>query len=372
MSDPSPRPELTPERARRLRLLGMTLIAALALLAGTLVIDGTTATRAAAAQPAILAGAIARPGTNLLRNPDGTAGDTSAQGWDAVTIPSASPARYTISAWLGGTRTSAATLTVRFRAASGAVAATRAIGPVGRRRRPVLQRRAVTGTLPAGVVSAEVTLTLATTLTNVDGPYAPLVGYDYASAAGLSLTVSAPAQPPAPLTPPTPRVPRYQHVFLFYFENEDYDDIIGNVRQAPFLNSLRKQGATLADFYAEEHPSDANYLAFAGGSTCGVPLDDPEEENSPAWRTQRSLAIITFDEDATDGQRPAQRIPTLVIASQGVRPGYTDPTRYTHYSLLRTVEAALGLGTLTANDLYAPAFNNTFQKPPTTRKPSNP
>jgi YVTN family beta-propeller protein len=88
--------------------------------------------------------------------------------------------------------------------------------------------------------------------------------------------------------------------------------------------------------------------------------------NSPAWRTQRSLAIITFDEDATDGQRPAQRIPTLVVASQGVRPGYTDPTRYTHYSMLRTVEAALGLGTLTANDLYAPAFNKIFEKPQTT------
>ena len=87
--------------------------------------------------------------------------------------------------------------------------------------------------------------------------------------------------------------------------------------------------------------------------------------NSPAWRTQRSLAIITFDEDAQDGQHPAQRVPTLVLASQGVRSGYTDPTRYTHYSMLRTVEAALGLGTLTANDLYAPAFNNIFEKPQT-------
>ena len=477
---------------------------------------------------------MARPGTNLLLNPDGTAGDTSAQGWDAVTIPgwqirsglptvvrygtsgfpkagrppkdpgnlfvggaggtatlvqtvpvtlgqtSASPVRYTISAWLGGTKTSAATLTVRFRTASGAIEAVRAIGPVGRQRRPVLQRRAATGTLPKGVVSAEVTLTLATTLTNVDGPNAPLAGYDYASAAGLGLTFSVPAQPPAPLTPPTPSVPRYQHVFLFYFENEDYSDVIGNVKQAPYLNSLRKDGATLSDFYAEEHPSDANYLAFAGGSTFGVPLDDPEEENplytidapnigdlvdsahetwktytqsangpcddtvhdyywnddqpmlyfadvrdrpaycaahvvpleelgqdlkttattpnfawvapndctdmegcgiaagdaflkteltqimnSPAWRTQRSLAIITFDEDAQDGQRPAQRVPTLVLASQGVRAGYTDPTRYTHYSMLRTVEAALGLGTLTANDLYATAFNNIFEKPQT-------
>jgi hypothetical protein len=36
---------------------------------------------------------------------------------------------------------------------------------------------------------------------------------------------------------------------------------------------------TLTNFYAEEHPSDANYLALAGGSAFGVPLTDPAEEN---------------------------------------------------------------------------------------------
>ena len=260
MSDPSARPELTRRHARRRRLLGMTLIASFALLAGVLTLGRPSAAQADTAQAAARTvnaataapapAAMARPGTNLLLNPDGTAGDTSAQGWDAVTIPgwtiqaglptvvryattgfpratrtpkdpgnlfvggaggtatlvqtlpvklgpsSASPARYAISAWLGGTKTSAATLTVRFRTASGAVAAVRAIGPVGRQRHPVLQRAAATGTLPKGVVSAEVTLTLATTLTNVDGPYAPLVGYNYASAAGLGLTFNVPAQPP--------------------------------------------------------------------------------------------------------------------------------------------------------------------------------
>jgi hypothetical protein len=57
--------------------------------------------------------------------------------------------------------------------------------------------------------------------------------------------------------------------------------------------------------------------------------------------------------------------PTLVVASQGVRRGYTDPARYTHYSVLATVEAALGLGTLTANDRYAPPVNSIFEKPQT-------
>jgi len=83
----------------------------------------------------------------------------------------------------------------------------------------------------------------------------------------------------APLTPPAADVPGYQHVFLFYFENGDYSQVIGAAKQAPYLNSLRRGGATLTNFYAEDHASDANYLALAGGGAFGVPLTDPEEEN---------------------------------------------------------------------------------------------
>jgi YVTN family beta-propeller protein len=490
----------------------------------------------------------ARPGTNLLLNPEGTVGVASAQGWDAVTIPgwqvqaglptvvgygtpgfpkatgpwprgrlfvggaggtarivqdvpfepAAGPRstphmtplapgqgpRYQLSAWLGGTATSAAELTVRFLDARGKTEAVAVIGPVTRQARPVLERRTATGTVPPGTTRAQVTVTLTTTLTDDNGPNAPQTGYNYATAADLSLTVNQPVRNPGPLTAPPAHVPHYQHVFLFYFENLDYNQIIGNTKQAPFLNSLTKKGALLSQFYAEEHPSDGNYLAVAGGSTFGVPLDDPEEENplytidarnigdlidarhetwkaylqsangpcddtvhgyywnddqpmlyfsdvrgrpgycashvvpleelradlaspattpsfawvapddcsdmegcgtaagdefarteltaimdSQAWRTQRCLAIITFDEDAMDFQHPAQRVATIIVGSRGVRQGYVSATRYTHYSLLRTIEAALGLGTLTANDRYAQPVNDIFY-PERTRFPA--
>ena len=74
-------------------------------------------------------------------------------------------------------------------------------------------------------------------------------------------------------------MPRFAHVFLFYFENEDFRSIIGNTSKAPYLNSLLRRASLLANFYAEEHPSDGNYLALAGGSTFGIPLTDPLEEN---------------------------------------------------------------------------------------------
>jgi YVTN family beta-propeller protein len=475
----------------------------------------------------------ARPGANLLANPGAQAGDASAQGWDSLTIPGWQVAsglptvvrygtrrfprpnghwpavrgghlfaggaggtarlrqrvplrtaagrpvpagtRYRLAGWLGGTGSSRASVRVAFLSAAGRVLARRAIGPAGRVRGG-LARRVATGALPRGTTAASVTVVLATSLKNIDGSNSPYVGYDRAVADAVRLSVSARVRRPAPLAAPRAHVPRYQHVFLFYFENEGFHAIIGNKRQAPYLNSLLPRASLLSSFFAEEHPSDANYLALAGGSAFGVPLTDPLEINprytirarnigdligtaheswktylqsangpcddtvhryywdddepmtyfadvrdrpaycsahlvplqalhgdlartsttpsfswvspddcadmegcgiragdrflarqlgaimrSPAWRTQRSLAIITFDEDAYNHQRPAQRVPTLILGSAGVRRGFVSHARFTHYSLLRTIEAALGLGTLTRSDRYARPVNDAFR-----------
>jgi YVTN family beta-propeller protein len=499
--------------------------------AGRAAVSGVLASaRPATARPA----SAAPPGTNLLLNPGADAGDVSRQGWDAVTIPgwqisqglptvvsyatkgfpgaagaaaqppghpgrlfaggaggpavltqqiplrataghgAAPGTRFRVAGWLGGTATSKASFEVIFLSGSGRKLGEASIGPVGGSGGADFAFRQGSGLLPAGTRSAEAELTLWTSLTNYNGPDAPQVGYDRAVAGSLSFSVSAPARTPV-LTPPASRVPRYQHVFLFYFENEDFHDIVGNTKQAPYLNSLLPQASLLSQFYAEEHPSDGNYLALAGGSTFGVPLDDPAEENplytidarnvgdlvdaahetwkgylqsaagpcdntvhgyywdddlpmmyfadvrerpaycaahmvplaslaadlkkasttpnfawvspddcsdiegcgikagdnfleaelslimrSPAWTKQRSLAIITFDEDGQDYQHPAQHVATIVLGSRGVRPGYVSPVRYTHYSLLRTIEGALGLGTLTRNDLYAQPVSDIF------------
>jgi YVTN family beta-propeller protein len=508
--------------------------AAAGLAALTGVAPGTGAASAQAAASASRAGG-ASPGANLLRNGSAQAGTVSQQGWDAVTIPGwqiagglptvvrygtagfppaadagrrgsgqrlfaggaggtaqltqqvplrpaadgtlPSGTRFTISGWFGGTVTSHASLTVIFLSAAGRHLGQKTIGPVGgsgTARHPDWAFKMANGLVPAGTRSAEAEVTLRTSLRNDDGPDAPQVGYDRAVAAGLHFSVSVPARRPA-LTPPVSRVPGYQHVFLFYFENEDFGQVIGNTAQAPYLNRLLPRSSLLANFYAEEHPSDGNYLALAGGSTFGIPLDDPEEENpqytinarnvadlvdgaheswkaylqsangpcddtvhenywdddqpmmyfadvrerpaycaahvvplqelagnlrrasttpnfawvspddcsdmegcgiaagdaflrqelgaimrSPAWTRQRSLAIITFDEDGYDFQHPAQRVATIVLGSRGVRQGYVSTVRYTHYSLLRTVEGALGLGPLTANDRYAQPVNDVF------------
>jgi YVTN family beta-propeller protein len=515
-------------RAAGILAAGGTCLAALAVAAA----PAHAAPRGAAA-PAL----AASPRSNLLVNPGAEAGAASQQGWDAVTIPgwqvarglptvvgygtrgfpgradagtrgrgrqlfaggAGGPAvltqqvplrtragrgvpagtRFRISGWLGGTVVSKAQLEVVFLSGAGRVLGSSRIGPVGGAgdaSHPEFAWRQGSGTLPAGTRSAEAELYLTTSLTNYDGPNAPVAGYDRATADGLTFSVSAPVRRPA-LAVPAARVPRFQHVFLFYLENEDFGQVIGNTAQAPYLNSLLPRSSLLADFFAEEHPSDANYLALAGGSAFGVPLDDPAEENplytidarnigdladaahetwkgylqsadgpcddtvhvnywdddqpmmyfkdvrerpaycaahlvpleslpadlqhasttpnfawiapddcfdmegcgiaagdgfvrqelglimrSPAWTTQRSLAIITFDEDGYDYEHPAQKVATIMIGSRGVRQGYVSTARYTHYSVLRTIEGALGLGTLTRNDRYAQPTNDVFTR----------
>ena len=69
---------------------------------------------------------------------------------------------------------------------------------------------------------------------------------------------------------------------------------------------------------------------------------------SPAFTTGNSLLVVTYDE----GSRASNRVAT-VFAGPAARTGYTSDTRFTHYSLLRTIEDAWGLEPLTDNDRNA-------------------
>jgi hypothetical protein len=84
---------------------------------------------------------------------------------------------------------------------------------------------------------------------------------------------------------------------------------------------------------------------------------------SPAWRTQKSLLIITWDEAGVTKRttEPGNRVAAVVVGSQGgVQAGYVSPVRYDQYSAARTIEEALGVAPFTANDGYATPFNDAF------------
>jgi hypothetical protein len=74
----------------------------------------------------------------------------------------------------------------------------------------------------------------------------------------------------------------------------------------------------------------------------------PQILNSPAFTTQRSLLIITFDEGDS-----ANNIVACIFAGSAAKRKYTTATPYSHYSLLRTVESVWDLAPLTRNDAAA-------------------
>jgi phosphatidylinositol-3-phosphatase len=69
------------------------------------------------------------------------------------------------------------------------------------------------------------------------------------------------------------QVPRFDHVVVVVMENHSYDDIIGNVSEAPYINALAAQGASFSNAFAIEHPSEPNYLDLFSGSNQGVTDD---------------------------------------------------------------------------------------------------
>ncbi len=93
--------------------------------------------------------------------------------------------------------------------------------------------------------------------------------------AALVTTLMALAASPAAAgaTPDDLKVPRYDHVFVIIEENKEYEQVM-SPDSAPNLARLAQTYGTAAQFYSENHPSEANYVALLGGDTIGIHDDD--------------------------------------------------------------------------------------------------
>src|SRR5438270_6082700 len=92
---------------------------------------------------------------------------------------------------------------------------------------------------------------------------------------GLALATSADAartraRPPSAAV----QVPRYAHIFLIIAENKGYNQLMDMPAVTPVIHALASQYGTATQFYAEVHPSEANYIAMLGGDTFGIHDDD--------------------------------------------------------------------------------------------------
>jgi hypothetical protein len=174
---------------------------------------------------------------------------------------------FDLSADLGGQGwdPSDTTVQVTFLDAHGDVLGTDSLNPVtvwDRLGFTGFQERDITGTVPVGTTSADVT----TTFNDKD---MFLADYNGAYADNESFTVGDPSLTAAPLTPPTSDVGQLDHVFLIYMENKGVGNIVGSPN-APYINSLINSEDYDSNYFALGHPSDPNYIRPMGGSDFGL------------------------------------------------------------------------------------------------------
>jgi acid phosphatase len=79
-------------------------------------------------------------------------------------------------------------------------------------------------------------------------------------------------------------LPVYDHVVIVVEENKDYEQIIDSPL-APYINTLRKEGANFTQMYGEEHNSQGNYFWLFSGSNQSVGFQDvmPTRDNNPNY-----------------------------------------------------------------------------------------
>jgi phosphatidylinositol-3-phosphatase len=107
----------------------------------------------------------------------------------------------------------------------------------------------------------------------------------------------------ADLSPKPVALPHPAHVVVIVEENKSFAQIIGNVREAPYLNELAARGAVFTRSYGVAHPSQPNYFAlFAGrtnsdGDGCAVIGIPPDVDNLGAELLRSKRSFVGYAED---------------------------------------------------------------------------
>jgi phosphatidylinositol-3-phosphatase len=121
----------------------------------------------------------------------------------------------------------------------------------------------------------------------------PGIGVQRTSHGSPGSTSSSPS-PSVPGATSSASVPRPRHTVVVMFENHAYGEVIGNP-EAPYINSLAREGALFTSSYAVTHPSEPNYLALLSGSTQGVTSDQcPTTLREPNLAADLIAAGLTF------------------------------------------------------------------------------
>jgi hypothetical protein len=147
-----------------------------------------------------------------------------------------------------------------------------------------------------------------------------------------------------------------KHVPFLSFKNIQTDKArCARIVDASELKKDIRKG-TLPDFslYIPDLNNDAHDTGIKYGDRWLAGAFGPRLKD-PAFMKDM-LFVVTFDEDAGLDNRIL-----TVLYGDSVKPGYVSKERYTHYSLLRTLEDHFGLGTLGKNDAGAKPITDVWR-----------
>jgi hypothetical protein len=168
------------------------------------------------------------------------------------------------------------------------------------------------------------------------------------------------------------------HAHGFFYPDDAPFLYFASMRDNPAYCQAHMQPLTAMFSDLQSASTTPNFSWFAADDcddmeSCGIHAGDkwlaatvPQILASPAWRNQRSLLIVTWDEDGNGGtgffgNGQTNQVATILVGSQSlVRHGFQSAVRYDHYSTARTIEQALGLAPLTDNDRFATPINDVF------------
>jgi hypothetical protein len=141
-----------------------------------------------------------------------------------------------------------------------------------------------------------------------------------------------------------------RHVPFVYYTDISAASCQANVVDYSHLSTDLGSAATTPNyvFITPNICNDMHDCSVATGDTW-LSQNVPTILASPAFTQQHALLLLVWDED--DGSQNNQV--ALIAVGFHVKVGYVSSVRYSHYSLLRTVEAAWGLSSLAVNDQAA-------------------
>jgi hypothetical protein len=144
-----------------------------------------------------------------------------------------------------------------------------------------------------------------------------------------------------------------KHNPFVYFDDIRTDSTRCKGHDVPFSSfSTDLASASTTPNFAFISPNLCNDMHDCSVSTGDTWLKNhvPAMLNSPACTEDKCLVVLTWDEDNGSS---SNHILTISAGSGAKTGGLSTSVKYTHYSLLRTIEYIFGLPTLTANDAAA-------------------